>query len=285
MKAFALQNRLCRDLSVSASEIPADVRQEIQDAINGGLQRLHYLAPPESKIAVISLYVTAPQTVTLGVTNGSADITGHVFSADDQYRTIRVSGDGIDNQIVGDAALLYPYTGPTGTVTATIYADTIALPEPYAELVGDPRILETNRELVNHRLSFAGQERKAGWPEFYWVESNARNRNPISPALIRMHPMPSAAYRLECRAVMAPIRVAFTDLVTAGADIPMRDEEIERFLFPICRGILTTSEKWKNKDTKPKVEKQAEEAEAAYSALPSSFLSTPNHTVRTKPGW
>jgi hypothetical protein len=282
MKAFALQNRLCRDLSVSAAEIPADVRQ---DAINGGLQRLHFLAPTDSKTAFVSLYVSAPQVVTIGVTQGSADITGHVFSEDDQYRTIRVSGDGIDNQIVGDSSLLYPYTGATGTVSATIYADTVALPEPYSELVGDPRILETNRELINHRATFAAQERKIGTPEIYWVEANARNRNPVAPLLIRMHPMPPTSYRMECRAVMAPLRVSFPDLVSPGDEIPMREEEIERFLLPICRSLLTTSAKWRDKETKSKVDAMSEDAQAAYSLSVATYHSTPNNFVRTKPGW
>ena len=286
MKAFAFQNRLCRDLDVtSVSEITADIRQEILDVINGGLQRMHAKAPFESKTAPISLSVTAPQNITLTVVNGSADISGHTFADVDQYRTIRINGDAIDNQIVGESSLLYPYNGTSGSVAAVIYADAVAIPEPYADLVGDPRIIETNTTLVHRRTDFYGQQRKVARPERYWVESNSRNQNPVTPALVRFDPMPGQAFRMECRAVMAPKRIVFADLVSPGEDIPLRDEEIENYLLPICRGLLTTCRLWRDKDSKSSVLRSSDKAEADYEALTSQTLATPNNRVRTKPGW
>ena len=90
---------------------------------------------------------------------------------------------------------------------------------------------------------------------------------------------------MECRAVMAPKRIVFADLVSPGEDIPLRDEEIENYLLPICRGLLTTCRLWRDKDSKSSVLRSSDKAEADYEALTSQTLATPNNRVRTKPGW
>ena len=61
----------------------------------------------------------APLAMTLGVAAGSAVITGpNTFTEDQLYRTIRIAGDEIDNQVTGANSLLHPYGGASGTVAA-----------------------------------------------------------------------------------------------------------------------------------------------------------------------
>lgn len=286
MKAIALGNRLARDLGGAFTQMDADARLEILDAINGGLQKLHAIASHESKITTASIYLAAPSIVSLGLTNGSATVTGHTFTPDDLYRTIRIDGDPVDNQIVSESELLHPYAGITGTVSATIYSDAATVPEPYDELVGNPFILELHRELVPHQPvidPFA--PRRIGEPEFYHVEANARNQNPPAPSVIRFNSLPTIAYRLSAKFTLAPSRVSFSDLLAPGADIPLRDEHIELYLLPVSRGILSASDRWKNPDTRSSVASLGDRAAADYEILVPRTLATPTNIARTKRGF
>lgn len=286
MKAIAFATRLARDLDEkSVIDLTADARLEILDAINGGLQRMHALAPFESKTTTGSISVEAPIGISLGVTAGSVDITGYTFSTDHLYRTIRVSGDVIDNQVAGVSQLLHPYGGSTGTVGATIYSDGVAVLEPYDELIGDPLILETGTRLTHLQRTWDRYGKPLGRPEFYHVEANARNQNSPAPSVIRFDRLPDRAYRMEAKFTLAPARMTFADLLAPGADIPLRAEFVEVYLLPIARDILSSSSLWKNKETKAKARTDAEAAESKYAVLTPRHLSTPNNVVRTKRGW
>ena len=287
MKAIALANRLCRDLKeTSVTNLTADVRLEILDAINGGLQRLDAIAPAHAKTTVASLYLEAAATVSIGVTLGSTATTGTAFTADQYGRTIRIPGDDIDNQIVGVNSILHPYAGTTGTVSAVIYSDAVALPEPYAALVGDPRILETGRDLMHQKVRCSTRTKKnSAEPQFYWVESNARNQSPGAPAVIRFDTLPDRAYRLEVDAELAPDRVSFSDILTPGPELPLRGEHVELYLLPIARGLLTSSAMWRDAESKSSARDEAKTAEQKYEVLAPKALATPRNVVRTKPGY
>jgi hypothetical protein len=294
MKAIALANRLSRDLSEkSLHDLTADVHLTLLDAINGGLQALHALAPHESKATVASLHLAPPAALTLGVTQGSAAITGHEFTADQLYCTIRLDGDGIDNQVISQTELLHPYAGPTGTVSATVHADAVIVPEPYDELVGNPWILETRRELQSIapgalQMGYWGdhaRQRDIGEPRFYHLEPNARNQNPPAPSVIRFDTLPETGYRMQARFTLAPARVAFTDIITEGGEVPLRAEHVESYLLPIARGILSTSALWANPEMRASAQAAAKDAEQRYSMLVPRTLSTPRNTARTKPGF
>lgn len=287
MKAIAFANRLCRDLKESSvTNLTASTRLEILDAINGGLQKLDAVSPTKNKITTASLYLEAATTVSIGVTTGSAEITGATFTGDQYGRTIRISGDSIDNQVDGTSSLLHPYTGATGTVSATIYSDAVALPEQYAELVGDPRILETGRDLVNHKVRHVTWQRKdIGEPLRYWVEANAANNSPVAPAVIRFDTLPDRAYRIQVDAMMAPARVLFSDLLAAGPEIPLRADHVELYLLPLARGILTASEMWRDAESKATARKEAETAEQKYAVFASTTLATPCNQVGTPCGY
>lgn len=285
MKAIAFANRLVRDLNeTNITALTADARLELVDAINGGLQKLHSLAPQVSKETTGGITVAAPETVSIGVTNGSSEITGHDFGPDEFYRTIRISGDDIDNQIVGINQLLHSYGGPTGTVGATFYGDAAAVAEPYDEMVGDPIILETRTMLTNSGRNWPCRK-QVRRPEFYHVEANARNQNSPAPSVIRFDSLPDRLYRMEAKFTLAPARVTFSDLLAPGADIPIRAELVEVYLLPIARSILANSALWKNPATKASARADGTNAEITYEALTPKTLATPNNKVRTKRGW
>jgi hypothetical protein len=287
MKAIALAKRLTRDLNeISVNEPTSDSKQELLDAINGALQRLDAIAPFQSKTTLASLYLESAVTVSIGVTRGSTEITGATFSNDQYGRTVRIAGDDIDNQIAGINSLLHPYTGPTGTVSAVIYSDAVALPEPYVELVGDPIIIETGRCLCLFKNRNLTWHRKAiSQPNSYWVESNAGNRSPVAPAIIRFDTMPDKAYRIQVGVILAPARVLFSDLLTSGPELPIREEHVELYLLPVARGILSTSILWRDADSKSSAREEAKLAEQKYEVLAPKSLATPNGRVTTKYGY
>ena len=291
MKGIAFAQRLLRDTSVDdlATLNPGD-RLEFLDAINGSLQKLHSLAPHHSKISVGSIRLAAPSTVSMGVTEGSNEFTIYAAVSADFGCTIRIPGDDIDNQVVDSNELLHPYAGPTGTVQAGIYHDAAILPEPYAELITRPQILETRRFLTHDRQRSAWnlteQQRAVCEPRFFCVEPNARNNNPASPGIFRVDSLPGRSYRLEMQVLLAPARISFTDLLAgSGTAIPLRDEHIEGYMLPIARGMLTSSKLWRDKGTKADVRAEASEAERGYAIFISQTLATPANRVGTPVGF
>jgi hypothetical protein len=287
MKAIALCNRLSRDLDVGGiDDLSANDRLAILDAINGSLQTMHDLAPHESKTTVASLAVGTPKHISIGVTNGSTEVTVYQFVDDDIYCSIQIQGDSIYNQVRGATSMLHPFIGTSGTVPAIIYGDAMSLPEPYAELVGDPEILETGQILTKHfRENQYRQTRNVGMPRTYWVEANARNQNPFAPSVIRFDPLPDKAYRMQASATFAPLRVAFADLVAPGPELPIRAEHVESYLIPIARAALTHLKIWKDKDDIAPTRAEAKEAKDNYAILVPKTISTPSRRVRTKRGF
>ena len=288
MNAIAFLARLSRNLNVkSPQDLTADARLEILDATNGAIQRLDSLTGSKSKTTVGSFFLDAPAAVTLDMTSGSAEIAGHAFPSSDYGKTIRISGDDIDNQIVGVNLLLHPYTGATATASGTIYTDAISLPEPYLELISDPIVLEEGKQLVQGKIrGNRFRKKEIGRPTIYWVEGNAGNRNSESPAIIRFHPMPEKIYRLEADVSFAPIRVKFADLLAPGEKLPVREEWVESYLLPIAQEILSGSDLWKNKDTRSATVRAGEKAVAKFETLsPSDTYATPSNNVGTPRGF
>ena len=288
MKAIAFLSRLCRDFAVkSPHDLTADARLEILDAINGAIQRIDELSGSKSKTTNGAFYLPAPETVTLEMTNGSALVDGYAFTSEQYAKTIRIDGDDIDNQVTGTNSLLHTYKGTTGTVSAVIYGDTIYLPEPYLEVIGDPLILGECRHVKKGSAKQVSYPRKdIGTPMTYWIEGNAGNRNPAYPAIVKFHPMPDRYYRIEVEVSLAPIRIKFTDLLAPGEKLPVREEWIESYLLPIARANLTDSELWRDKSSRNKVESAGERALQRFEALmPSATYATPSNEVGTPYGF
>jgi hypothetical protein len=288
MKIIALANRLVRDLKVkSMAEITADGRQELVDAINSALQQLNELAPPHSKITTASILLEEPKQITLEVSNGSREVTNYVFGRDESYRTIRIEGDSIDNQVTGTAELLHPYGGQTGEVSATLYCDAIGIPEVYTEITSDPLLVEVGKKLINHRPSpHHWSPRAIARPKFWWMESNARNNNPAGqPAILRVDTLPDQSYRLEFEASLAPERVLFSDTLNEVMGVPMRPEHIESYLIPVARGILASSSQWRDPEEKESARQGRTNALATYSALIPKTTSNQTNMVGTARGF
>jgi hypothetical protein len=288
MNAISFANRLIRDLKVkNIQELTADARLEILDAINGSIQRLHDRASDHSKTGVVSLSLDAPVTVSIGVTNGSRNVTVYAFPSDTINRSIRISGDNIDNQISGTTTLTHPYKGTSGTVSATIYCDAISIPEPFAEVVTAPIILETGERLTDchTNLWLQGTKKNITQPISYWLEPNAANLNSTAPIVMRFGSYPDKVYRLQAEMITAPLRIEFADLLTHHVKLPIRAEHVESYLLPIARACLTDSALWEKSETSASVDKKGDKAMAEYMLLVPQYAGTPRNRFRTKRGY
>lgn len=286
MKVFALVQRLARDLTqTNPLALTAEERQTVQDCINAALQKLHDYAPDHSKAIPISLSLAAPTNISIGVSEGMNTFTGYSITSDDQYCTIRIDGDGVDNQVIADGTLLYPYAGTTGTVTATIYHDAIALDETYAAIISNPRYLDTNVELGQgfipdrYRLAY---RLAIGDPESWIVEENAYSS---ARAVFRVDRLPTGLIRLKAKALLAPPRVSFTDTIGTTADIAMRVEHIESYLLPMIRGLLAETSLWRDVLTRKRAMDKGDNAALEYSVMVPKSLTTPANTVGTPIGY
>lgn len=296
MKAMALASRLMRDLKeASLAQLTAESRLEMLDAINGALQELHDLAPPHSKIREHAFHAFAPVSTTVSVTQGQTAVAGDPFSASQFHCTIRLEGDAVDNRITGAGSLLHPYAGPTGSVGAMIYSDALALPESVDELIDDHLfILETRDRVVKDSTRsgetwiygrIPGREKRVGRPTRFWMEADARNANPITPAVIRLETLPDNFYRMQARVSLAPLRVSFVDLLTPVMEIPMRPQHVESYLLPIARGKMTHSSMWRDKEMIQSTRDAAASAKAAYANLIPQTISTQANRVGTPHGF
>lgn len=289
MKAIAFAQRLLPRLKEKdLAGMDATAKLEVVTAINGGLQKLHALAPHHSKITAGSLYLGAPEALTLELTEGSDEFTGHTVSEEDLYCTIRIDGDAVDNQVIGTGKLLHPYVGTTGSHNATLYHDAVLFPEPYAEIISRPRILETKRQLdhdpTRRSLDPAFTCRSVATPRFYWMEANARNNNPPAPSVFRVDTLPDHAYRLQADMLLAPVRITAADLLAAETDIPVREEWIEGYLLPIVLGLLASSDLWRNPVTAGAAINAGSAAEDGFAVFLHMTLATPSNRVGTAAG-
>lgn len=285
MKVFALIQRLTRDLTqTNPSNLTAEERQTLQDCINAGLQTFHDHAPDHSKIIPISIYLAAPKTVSIAVTNGSVDFSGYTITSDEYYCSIIITGDGATNQIIGNGELLYPYIGTSGTVSATIYYDAAALSSEYSEIASNPRHLDTDVELTQGILSnrYGFRNFVIGSPDTYTLESNAYGE---LKSVLRVNRLPNQAIRLKSTAKMTPPRISFTDTTNANMVLPLRIEHVESYLMPYLRGLLAETSLWRDPATRQVAMKKGEQAELRYREMTPKTLSTPTNEVGTPAGF
>jgi len=286
MKVFALVQRVARDLTqTNPLAFTAEERQTVQDCINASLQKLYDYAPDHSKTVPISLSLAAPTAITIGVTQGFTTFTGYSITSEDQYCTIVIDGDAVDNQVIADGTLLHPYAGPTGTATAIIYHDAIALDDTYAAIISNPRYLDTNVELGQgaypdrYRLAYRFA---VGEPESWIVEANAYSS---MRAVFRVDRLPLTLTRLKAKALLAPPRVSFTDTIDQTADIAMRVEHIESYLLPMVRGLLAETSLWRDGLTRKRAMDKGDNAALEYNIMVPKTLTTSANTVGTPEGF
>lgn len=291
MTSVELAIRLVRDLDVeNLTLLSSDGRLDLVTAINSALQRHHGLSPDHLKITQASVRLNAPETITIGVTNGSANFTGWTPTQDQLYASLRIDGDtNLDHRAVSETELLDEYLGLTGTQSATLYYDVVNFYQPIEAMASQPRLDVDGRFLTHNQdhpmWTGSDQNRKTiGRPHYYKIEKNAVNNGSEVMFSLRVDNLPDQDYRLRMDVRMAPTKIAFDDLVTP-VDLPIRDDQVESVLLPIARNELTISELWKNKDKIGRVKERAEKAERFFANLSTKHTAPNYNKVGTPTAW
>ena len=283
MNVPELVNRLSKDLKTeSAGNLSLSSMQQVNGAINQVLQTLWDLSPVSARKIKTVVAFTAPKTISIGVTAGSTAFTGWTPSDEDMYCSINIDGDGMTNEISGSATLLLPYAGTTGTKTATVFHDSVAVPSNYQEIVFP--LLDVDDRYSPLLPGPVVSDKQTGEPEWAWVDDNASGVNPTAPAVISLNTLPTALKRYQFLALLSPPRVTLPNMTESTAVVPMRYEHIESRLIPAVRGKLAGTDLWRNEATRQNAIKEGEQAIASYSLVPQ-HNSTPDNRVGTPYGW
>lgn len=291
MTTVELAIRLCRDLQVgSLQQLSSDGRLDMVTAINAALQRHHALSPDHLKVQKISAPLRKPESIDIGVTNGSKTYSGWTPGEDQLFNSIRISTDEtVDHWATGDVDLLDTYMGQTGTQKATIYGDVVSFKQPIERIVSEPvldidgcylRYTENN----NHWEGIYGRRQRIGRPKYYRLEKQTVNRGSDTMFYIRVDTLPDQDYRIRFDVQLSPKKVTYNDLVTP-VNLPIRDDHVESVLLPLARAEMTCSKLWEDPKYIPMAKEKAEKAERVYEQLTVHHPAPKYNQVGTPNNW
>jgi hypothetical protein len=206
------------------------------------------------------LFYRAPVAATLGVTQGSKVVTGHVFNADQVGSTVQIGSNtytyaGLSGS---DETLVDPVLEATGTYSATIYHESQPIDAKMVRIIGLPErkgygLLSpmTNRETeINHRSNhagdfyptrgsgyyesidgtFGGVNFSSGPPLFFRFESGSLLSGAVVKERLCLYPAPDRATVVRFDANVIPTELS------ADADRPrLKGDLVTRIMLPIAR--------------------------------------------------
>lgn len=238
---------------------------DVARAMNAALQELFGKGRPWVRKDARGARVYGPANIPISVTEGSTSAT--IEAADWQAWmagcTIVIVGADVDNEIRNDArnvVLKYPYTGATGTTTATVYCDSITLATDVMEIYEPVRL--DGRKLsplmseaaptqtpifpdyghTDHDgLPYQAPARTselAGYATGYFVNTWTASGTALPVVRMKLHPAPDTPGFLDYQALIAPPTVS--DL-TATAVLPIATHHVESIFLPIAIKHLANS--------------------------------------------
>jgi len=259
-----LQDIGCTSLDLSANSNPENGRGlvtgdllAVTAAINGGLQELWGKAPSELTERDDAEQLRPPTTVTITVTQYSKAVSGFTAYADwMQGCTLRMAGDAWDNEIVSATALLRPWQGPSGTLTATVYSDCIPLPSEFKNILApvyvpnviSMPVLETREQFLlwgtgalgamQNAYAYYWLQKPVGIPQVCTVQTryDATLEGGVG-LFLRVKPMPGQAYPITFTAKLDAPSIDVEDIGDAESDpaILIPSKWVESILYPLAR--------------------------------------------------
>lgn len=211
--------------------------RRIANDITATLQQVYTSAPAIYK-SRLSALLPGPKTITVSVTKGST-----AFTTGDTYTvgsTIRITGDDVFNEIVDTETLMLPFKGPTGSVSATVWHDSIPLPVTVSRVSDSVMVNETPimwMEDARGQFIAGRQRREAGTPMVYWVESMFADQTPNLK--IRVFPMPDRDVTFAAEVENLPPVIEPDDIgdddedPDPGTTIPVQNQYTHSIVRPI----------------------------------------------------
>lgn len=228
----------------------------VAKALNGALQKLFGKGGKWVRSDDRGAVVNPPATIAIEVTAGSksATIANDVWQSWFSGCSIIIDGAAVDNQIRNNSAsvvLKYPYSGTTGTKTATVYHDSIDLDADVLEVSDEIKVDRTPLGKISmptgpslaHRTNedFGFQTRSyvkqadsvsnTGRASGFMVETWSPDATTEPRIRIRLSPAPSKACFLDYSVMLRPPRV--TDIASTS-DLPIPHDFMESIFLPIA---------------------------------------------------
>lgn len=226
---------------------------DIANAFSAALQRIASDGPMEGREVPAGAFLNGPTQVTITATNGSKVISALTpWSSWMEGCTIRIFGDGQDNELLGQTQLVRPFMGSTGTlIQCTVYGDCLTQDNTVGKIVnpmylGNRWILipATNREMFL-QLSLFPQvtfttglpagigvpnwgfplffQKTVGIPRTWFVDAAYDQSLGFTKRRIRFAPLPDQPYPVAYTVGVNPPRITVDDIVApayqSGANI------------------------------------------------------------------
>jgi len=256
----------------NANVFPGLVDGDVDDivaAINGALQELWEIAPAALRSKQIGALLYGPVAVSLQVTHASSQIVGFAgYQSWMQGCTIRISGDGMDNELVNGDTLLRPYLGVGGGVSATVFCDCTTPAENVLEIIEPVRTaaplyrarsraaFEFRGSTTQHALA-----KPAGTPWMYHVDASFQAQG--MAVRLRVSPMPGAACTITYGAKLRAPAISRADIGAAsdpGTVFPLPGGWEESVLLPLALQRFTAHPGFRSVAAKDEIQRQAEAA-------------------------
>jgi hypothetical protein len=244
------------------------------DAIQSAIQTWCMLVAPDLARVRGSAYLAGPQSVTIGVTQGSKAITGTIPST---HVGCTVRAAQWDIELESTSAFLTPWGGTTNaSLSCTLYNDCFPLPEGVDSLVSDPVIqLQSGNTAIlqqTPRILWKGSPRLVEDPKRCTLER-------INGAVyMRVDPMPSQPCVISYQyTAVAPVLTTNALLPGNAVDLPILDNHLELIILPLAAAELSKTQAWRVPETREQTLRDAQKAMALLETR------VPQNTLNIRP--
>lgn len=252
----------------------------VLEAMNGALQECFGESSPWVRWEERGAILKSPKEVTIAVTNGSKTATITGWESWMAGCSIVIAGHDLDNQIRNNSAsakLKYPYDGTTGTVSAMVYQDCIALDTDVLAVYGP---LRGNRFTIHPRAEGAYSNRNihdygvhldilqvdpvvprvasaAGQPVTYMVETWS-DSDTASPVIrLRLFPANQTVGAIDYRCMLKP---PVLSSLSSTNTLPIPFGFVQSIFMPIARKRLMASPFWRDQSGAEEIGRGHQEA-------------------------
>lgn len=295
MTTLQLAQRLTRNLTHrDIRTMPADEMQRLIDAMNTGLGEYVELLPDLRRAEPKTLRLAASSDKTVTATQDSATVAfSPAFPEQVDYlgcSVVLASDPARYNRLAAQNTLQAAQYGTTGSTTLTLYQDALQFDQQEDAIIGPVALADGNArvELTFGRpLRWTGREPtivEMGRPSYWWTEPfNGMSGLNAPLFLIRVWPVPVAAYDLTFRVRLFPEAVSFADIDTPR-QMPVPGAE-ESHLVNLCMPGLFSSPFWRSDVEKKDCQSDYTRARQAMEAKQARRGSNQPGRISTRRGF
>lgn len=310
MTVQELAQRLARwTSSKTLSQMSVEDRLVLLDCINSAVFNWFSTAPENLRMTTVSHLVRAKETITFTATNGGNNMTGATLQDHHLGASLSIDGEINMNEIIsatGTPQMLNQFRGVTGSVSASIYFDTIMITDQNVNrLVNHPRILDTGVTLYrdDDGLRFVGSERrmrafsgivgtvssssvqKFGDPTRYVIENTGVSQKDEARMMIRLDPIPDKEMTVVFDAVLDAPSHDLSEMDGAVA-VAVPDQYVRPHILPLAVSDLVMTPIWEG--TKEERELSIQRGISTIAAIHRTMQpnrGSPQNYARTRPGY